>query len=142
MRLAAWLKGLFRPDEAKSLEHYEAADLTNVESLLSAIKDADAVVRRRAVMALGDIGDARAAGPIIEMLHDADDEVRLEAVVALGKIGDPVAVEPLIDKLKSYDYFYVRKKAAYTLYTFLKQERLDDGLRQKIRAHWRSWYLT
>jgi HEAT repeat protein len=63
-------------------------------------------------------------------------------VVALGKIGDPMAVEPLIDKLESDDYFYVRKKAAYTLYVFYKQERLEESLRQKILSHWRSWYLT
>jgi HEAT repeat protein len=141
MRLAEWLKGFFRPD-VKRREPYVTGDRMEVEPLLGAIKDTDPVVRKLAVMALGDIGDARAASPIIAMLNDADDEVRLEAVVALGKIGDPVAVEPLIEKLKSYDYFYVRKKAAYTLYTFLGQERLDDGLRQKIRAHWRSWYLT
>ena len=142
MRLADWLKGFSRPDVTKRRERYDTGDRTAVETMLGALNDADPAARKHAVMALGDIGDARAAGPIITLLNDGDDDVRLEAVVALGKIGDPVAVEPLIEKLKSYDYFYVRKKAAYTLYTFLKQERLDDGLRQKIRAHWRSWYLT
>ncbi len=106
------------------------------------LRDRDPKVRKKAVMELGDTGEPGAAEELIAMLDDPDDDVRLEAVIALGKIGDQRAVEPLIKKLDSYDYFYVRKKAAYTLYTFLKQERLDEGLRQKIRARWRSWYLT
>ncbi len=95
-------------------------------------------------MELGDTGNPGAVDveELIAALDDPDDGVRLEAVIALGKIGDPRAVDPLIKKLDSDDYFYVRKKAAYTLYTFLRQERLDEGLRQKIRARWRSWYLT
>ena len=109
---------------------------------MSDLEDPSPAVRRKAILALGERNEHRAVDAIIKALGDRDDEVRLAAVVALGKIGDSRAVEPLILKLKSYDYFYVRKKAAYTLYTFLKQERLDEGLRQKIRSHWRSWYLT
>ena len=96
----------------------------------------------QAVIALGDWRDRTAVVDIIRSLKDTDDDVRLEAVVALGKIGDARAVEPLIEKLKSYDYFYVRKKAAYTLYVFLKQEILDEQLREKILSHWRSRHLT
>jgi HEAT repeat protein len=116
--------------------------MISIVSLMAGLKDHDPKVRKKAVVELGDIGDSGATEEIITLLDDPDDDVRLEAVVALGKIGDQRAVEPLIKKLKSSDYFYVRKKAAYTLYTFLKQERLDEGLRQKIRSHWRSWYLT
>ena len=106
------------------------------------MEDIDPGVRRQAVKALGDMGDSRATTEVIAKLNDGDDDVRLEAVIALGKIGDPQAVEPLIEKLESDDYFYVRKKAAYTLYVFYRQERLEEGHRQKILSHWRSWYLT
>jgi len=113
-----------------------------LKSFFPAPEDANAAARREVIRALGEKGEHRAVKDVIAALGDPDDGVRLAAVVALGKIGDPRAVEPLIEKLESDDYFYVRKKAAYTLYTFLRQERLDEGLRLKIRSHWRSWYLT
>jgi HEAT repeat protein len=137
MRISEWLKGLARPRDAP-----EPVDTTAFEPLMAALKDRDPAVRRQAVIALGERGDRRATEDVIRSLNDSDDAVRLEAVIALGKIADPRAVEPLIVKLKSYDYFYVRKKAAYTLYVFLKQEDLDGLLREKILSHWRSWYLT
>lgn len=137
MKIYDWLKSLFPPQSEPKI------DITApVETLISAMKDADPAVRCQAILVLGEKAEYCIVEGIIAALDDPDDDVRLAAVVALGKIGDPRAVEPLIRKLKSYDYFYVRKKAAYTLYTFLKQERLDDSLRQKILSHWRSWYLT
>lgn len=78
----------------------------------------------------------------VAMQKDAPMEIRIMAIDALGEIGDSRAVEPLIELLKSDDYLYVRKRAAYTLYLFLKMEGLSDALRQKIMSHWRSWYLT
>jgi HEAT repeat protein len=137
MRISERLKRLFRAP-------HKPVDMSNaaVDMLISALKDADPAIRRQATLTLGRRGEYSTVKEIIAMLDDPDDEVRLAAVIALGEIGDPRAVEPLIRKLKSYDNFYVRKKAAYTLYTFLKQERLDDSLRQKILSHWRSWYLT
>jgi len=113
-----------------------------VAELMAALKDADPSARRQAIFALGELSGRNATGAIIRALDDPDFDVRLEAVIALGKIGDPAAIEPLIDKLDSDDYFYVRKKAGYTLYLFLKQNNLDKRLRDKIMARWRSWYLT
>lgn len=113
-----------------------------IQELISLLRDSDPYIRRQAVRALGDMGDPQATASIIPMLKDHDDSVRLEAVVALGKIGDPGAVEPLIEKLESDDYFYVRKKAAYTLYVFYRQKHLEEDKQLKILSHWRSWYLT
>ena len=76
MRLAEWLKGIARPDETERREKYDAGDRAAVEPLMGALKDANPAVRKRAVIALGDIGDARAACPIITLLNDADDDVR------------------------------------------------------------------
>lgn len=137
MRISEWLKGLSRP-----YVEQKKVNTTAYEPLMDALKDSDPAVRRQAINALGNMGDRRATEEIIRSLKDSDDAVRLEAVIALGKIGDVRAVEPLIEKLKSDDYFYVRKKAAYTLYVFLKQQGLDARLRDKILSHWRSWYLT
>lgn len=130
------LKGFIRPHDVLIPEH------PDVQELILLLKDDDPGIRRQAVRALGDMGDRRATTEVISMLNDGDDDVRLEAVIALGNIGDPQAVEPLIEKLKSNDYFYVRKKAAYTLYVFYGQKHLSEELRQKILSHWRSWYLT
>jgi vesicle coat complex subunit len=137
MKISEWLKSLSKPRVEP-----ERVDTTAVEPLLAALKDDDPAIRRQAVIALGDRRERRATDEIIRSLKDVDDDVRLEAVIALGKIGDARAVEPLIEKLKSCDYFYVCKKAAYTLYVFLKQDGLDEQLWEKILSHWRSWYLT
>ena len=56
-------------------------------------------VRVDAAIALGEIGDVRAVGPLIEILADPDYRVRREAARGLGKIGDPCAAEPLIKAL-------------------------------------------
>lgn len=135
MRLSERLRSLFPMGNGDGRIGFDADDSVSIEILLGKLEDVDPSVRRHAVITLGVRGDVRAVGPIIAMLSDRDDAVRLEAVIALGLIGDPAAVEPLIEKLKSYDYLYVRKKAAYTLYTFLKLEHFDDSLRQKIRSH-------
>ena len=137
MRLSKWLKSILPSPLEPKIEC-----TGSVDTLISALKNPDPTIRRQAILALGEKGEYRIVENIIAALDDPDDETRLAAVVALGKIGDPRAIEPLIDKLKSYDYFYVRKKAAYTLYVFLKQERLEERLRDKILSHWRSWYLT
>ncbi len=55
-------------------------------------------VRRRAAEVLGEIRDARAIDPLIELLGDADPELTNHARTALGKIGTP-AVEPLLEVL-------------------------------------------
>jgi cyclophilin family peptidyl-prolyl cis-trans isomerase/HEAT repeat protein len=51
------------------------------------LSDADAKVRRRAVLAAGRIGDERAAAPLAEvLLSDRDQQVRQMAAFALGEI--------------------------------------------------------
>jgi HEAT repeat protein len=69
--------------------------------------------RRCAAMALGQLGDTRAVGPLIEAL--ADKTCAACAAKALGEIGDPRAVEPLIVVVKRH---YER---------FCKEEEDEDG---------------
>lgn len=86
------------------------------EALISALADADALVRESAAGALGKIGDERAVGPLIGALSDADEKgrVRRDAAQALGRIGDERAVEPLIGALSDAGG-YVRRRAAWAL---------------------------
>lgn len=66
-----------------------------VEPLLALLDDGR--VRRRAVLALGRIGDARAFEPLVEQLTSAQHStVRESSARALGQLADPRAVDPLI----------------------------------------------
>ncbi len=59
-------------------------------------------VRRKAVLALGQLGDQRAADPLVTLLHDADTTLWSDttfwqkASLALCELGDQRAVEPLL----------------------------------------------
>lgn len=66
-----------------------------------------------AVLALGNIVDARAVDPLIKAHGDEDSDVREKAAEALGKIGS-CAVEPLIRVLGDRDAA-VRLHAAWAL---------------------------
>ena len=68
----------------------------SVESLIVTLKDEEISRRRAAAEALGRIGDARAAEPLVAAFKD--DEVRDAAAKALSKIGS-AAVEPLVGAL-------------------------------------------
>jgi HEAT repeat protein len=63
----------------------------------------DPLVRRDAAEALGQMGDARAVEPLLEVLTDPDRDVRIGAANALGQIGDLSAVEPLLGSLRDED---------------------------------------
>lgn len=55
--------------------------------------------RARAAHLLGDMGSARAAGPLLAALRDRKREVRAAAARSLGSLQDVDAVEPLVDAL-------------------------------------------
>ena len=56
----------------------------------------DADVRQRAISALGEIGDTRAATAIAAALKDPSPSIRARAANALGELSDPTAVDALI----------------------------------------------
>ncbi len=56
----------------------------------------DLIVRGRAALMLGKIGDSRAVDPLIRALDAPGYQTPLYAAQALGKIGDPRAIEPLL----------------------------------------------
>ena len=72
--------------------------------LSTQIKKAPPEVRRLAVYALGEVGDASAVPALLEALKDSNEEVRRGAADALGEIGDASAAPALLEALKdSYD---------------------------------------
>ncbi len=67
--------------------------------LINALKDKDELVRKQAVLALGQIRHTDAIDPLIAMLGDSDWFTRLTAAAALEAIGDErgrVAIKPLM----------------------------------------------
>jgi HEAT repeat protein len=90
--------GLFGPDVRK-LE--AAGDVSGLIQVLTV--QADAQLRHAAALSLGNIGDGRAAEPLIRALQDSSPSVRQAAAWALGRTRDVRAVEPLISALKSSD---------------------------------------
>ena len=70
---------------------------------LACLCDQNAEVRWRAAARLGERGDARVAGWLIDALRDEDSVVRWAAAKALTKMDDVRAVEPLIRALRDTD---------------------------------------
>src|SRR3972149_3802353 len=71
-------------------------------------------IRKKAVEALGKIGNKRATEPLISALKNGSEYVREEAANALGNLGDKRAVEYLINGLRDSSE-YVREAAGEAL---------------------------
>jgi len=99
---------------ALPLEAQDPANLTDLAQLLSledrrdfdavalrrAAQHPDSLVRRRAAMSIGRIGDRGGVPILIELLQDQDSTVQLEAAFALGEIGAAAAVPELVRHLE------------------------------------------
>jgi cyclophilin family peptidyl-prolyl cis-trans isomerase/HEAT repeat protein len=74
----------------------------NGDELIGLLKHRSVVVRERAALAIGRIGDKRGANALIAaMREDKDHSVRVMAVFALGEMEDAQAAHPLLDVLNS-----------------------------------------
>ncbi len=62
-------------------------------------RDADAGVRRRAVLSIGRVGDAAAVPTLVAALGDPDAAIRGAAAFSLGLVGAPPGVAPLVAAL-------------------------------------------
>jgi HEAT repeat protein len=86
------------PDSVSALEtidRLEDARWDTAGVLRGLAADADAAVRRRAVIALGRLQDRASVPALLTALADADDSVRTEAAFALGQVADTSAVAAL-----------------------------------------------
>lgn len=63
----------------------------------------DLIVRGRAALMLGKLGDPRAVEPLIDALDAPGFQTPLYAAEALGKLGDPRAIEPLIHIMNTHN---------------------------------------
>lgn len=75
----------------------------SIEPLIELLNNKDSELRRRAALALGEIGDTRAIDALLLALNDEASNVREYAFKAIGSIGDEKTVEPLIGFLYSDD---------------------------------------
>ncbi|MDZ4769147.1 MAG: HEAT repeat domain-containing protein [Chloroflexota bacterium] len=63
----------------------------------------DLIVRGRAALMLGKLGDPRAVEPLIDALDAPGYQTPIHAAEALGKLGDPRAIEPLIHIINTHN---------------------------------------
>jgi HEAT repeat protein len=107
--------------EEEEFEEEKVKDEIDIQ--IDLLKDSDWVVRREAVVTLGEMADERCIEPLVRCLRDGDWQVREAAVDALAMIGSP-AVELLIRYLRDWE---ARK---YTIRTLgkINDERVLDPL--------------
>jgi HEAT repeat protein len=84
--------------KSKRLDIEKLKEKKDIHGLIKALKYQDSNIRMFAAIALGEIGDERAAAPLTQSLKDKE-KVRNEVLEALVKIGDS-AVDTLIMALK------------------------------------------
>ncbi len=101
-RLLPLLCLLLIPAVAKPQPARSDDDAEPVRQLMKALADDNALVRKRAALALGRLGPqaAPAAAALRKALADADPDVRAAAATALRGIGGPLSKEELLQRLK------------------------------------------
>ncbi len=114
------------PDPAVAANMLSLCGSEATAALISLIKHEDIKVQRRAVWALGQVGDPRATGPLILSLTHTDKDMRWFAAEALGKICDPSSADALNSALED-ESDRVRRSAAIALGN-LGDRRASDPL--------------
>ncbi|MCC6616934.1 MAG: HEAT repeat domain-containing protein [Anaerolineae bacterium] len=92
-------------------------------------KHEDLIVRGRAAMMLGNLGDVRAVEPLIEALRAPGYQTPLFAAEALGKIGDPRAI-PALQPLLQSDHERYREVAGKALVRLQSRDKKDEIARE------------
>ena len=108
-------------EEDPELEEEKVKDEIDIQ--IGLLQDTDWVVRREAVVTLGEMGDERCVEPIVRTLRDGDWQVREAAVEAIAGVGSP-AVELLLRYVRDWE---CRKYAIQALGK-INDERVLDPL--------------
>jgi HEAT repeat protein len=109
------------------LEEEQVKDEIDIQ--IDLLKDPDWVVRREAVITLGEMGDDRCVEPLARALRDGDWQVREAVVEALGQVGSP-AVDALLKLVRDWDV----RKAAITALGKIRDERVLEPLMHQLRS--------
>lgn len=112
--------------EAEGVEELELEEekiKDEIDIQIELLQDTDWVVRREAVITLGEMADERCVEPLVRALRDGDWQVREAAVEAVAEVGPP-AVELLIRYLRDWES---RKYVLRTLGK-INDERVLDPL--------------
>jgi len=109
-----------------ALEEEQVKDEIDIQ--IDLLTDPDWVVRREAVITLGEMGDERCVEPLARALRDGDWQVREVAIEAMGQVGSQ-AVETLLKLLRDWE---VRKYAIAALGK-IRDERVLDPLMLQLR---------
>lgn len=114
-------------EEEAPAEEEKVKDEIDIQ--IDLLEDTDWVVRREAVVTLGEMGDERCVDPLARALRDGDWQVRDAAIEALGMVGPP-AVDVLIKRLREWE---IRKSVIRALGK-IKDERVLDPLMGQLRS--------
>ena len=125
--VAAAVGGIYKCQDERGVE--ELIDLLKYENTRA--NGSQVQVRNVAAYALGEIGDIRAVGPLIEALEEKDLDLYSTVTIALAEIGDERAVEPLIEALKDANW-YVRKCSVRAL-GIIGDERAVEPLIEALK---------
>ncbi len=106
----------------------EAGVKDEIDIQIDLLNDPDWVVRREAVITLGEMGDERCVEPVARALRDGDWQVREAAIEAMGLVGSP-AVETLLKLLRDWD----ARKCAILALGKVRDERVLDPLMLQLR---------
>lgn len=109
-----------------ALEEEQVKDEIDIQ--IDLLTDPDWVVRREAVITLGEMGDERCVEPLARALRDGDWQVREVAIEAMGQVGSQ-AVETLLKLLRDWE---VRKYAIAALGK-IRDERVLDPVMLQLR---------
>ena len=115
--------------EEQEEEFVEEKVKDEIDIQIDLLNDSDWVVRREAIITLGEMGDERCIEPIVRCLPDGDWQVREAAIEALALIGS-LAVELLLRYVRDYD----ARKPAIKALGKINDERVLDPLITMMRS--------
>ena len=112
--------------ETIALDEEQVKDEIDIQ--IDLLADPDWVVRREAVITLGEMGDERCVEPLARALRDGDWQVREVAIEAMGQLGS-LAVETLLKLLRDWDV----RRCAIAALGKIRDERVLDPLMLQLR---------